>query len=92
MMRITATLDKTHKERFFGMILKTPIFDNYLYVDYDGHISYKCKNDIRDSFCDKSQADIHDHWWNHDEPLRVIAVDVKTTKEADKVVNDYEQI
>ena len=87
-MRITETLDKTHKERFFGMILKTPIFDNYLYVDYEGHIGYKCKNDIRDSFGDN----IHDHWWNHNEPLRIIAVDVKTIKEADKVVNDYEQI
>lgn len=85
------TLNPNNKEKFFGMILKTPIWGNYIFINHDGHIGYKIANNKRDSFSCKTGIDIHDHWWNHDHPLPIVAEGIMTVEEADKAANDYDE-
>lgn len=85
------TLNPNNKEKFFGMILKTPIWGNYIFIDHDGHIGYKIANKKHDSFSGKTEIDIHDHWWNHNHPLPIVAEGIMSVEEADKAANDYDE-
>lgn len=85
------TLDPNNIEKFFGMVLKTPLWGNYIFIDHDGHIGYKIANKKHDSFAGKTEIDIHDHWWHPAHQMQVVAEGIMTAKEADKVANDYDE-
>lgn len=70
-------------------LLKSPLFDNYIYVDSERHVWYRANPNMVEGDVFK---DGHDHWLTSSAWLEVLTVNVESVEKANEIVDQLEGI